>query len=151
TNNLFGMAQRFHEHCPPLLQPVTGAANAKELCFTLLDSDYKVGTAGTKAVGRSQTVQYFHASEVGFLPFAETHAAGVMQAVPNEPDTEIVLESTANGMGNFFHAHWQAAERGESEYEAIFIPWYWSDDYRAPIPEGFALSPDDAEYQEAYE
>jgi hypothetical protein len=25
---------------------------------------------------------------------------------------------------------WQAAERGEGEYIAIFVPWYWQDEYR---------------------
>ena len=31
TNNLFGMVERYHEHCPQLVKPSTGAANAKEL------------------------------------------------------------------------------------------------------------------------
>ena len=53
TDNLFDMANRFHEHCPNLVKPHTGAANAKELSFDRLDSGYSVGTAGAKAVGRS--------------------------------------------------------------------------------------------------
>jgi hypothetical protein len=97
TDNLFEMASRYHEHCPDLVKPSTGAANAKELHFDKLDSGYKVGTAGSKAVGRSQTLQYFHGSEIGYWPFAENHASGIMQAVPNEEGTEIILESTANG------------------------------------------------------
>jgi hypothetical protein len=50
---------------PELVKPSTGAANAKELNFDALDSGYKVGTAGTKGVGRSSTLQLFHGSEVG--------------------------------------------------------------------------------------
>jgi hypothetical protein len=38
TDNLFDMAQRFHEHCPALVRPHTGASNAKELAFDVLDS-----------------------------------------------------------------------------------------------------------------
>ena len=34
----------------------------------------------------------------------------MLQAIPNEPDTESILESTANGIGNFFHQTWQQAE-----------------------------------------
>lgn len=151
TENLFDIANRFHEHCPDLVKPRTGASNAKELDFDKLDSGYKVGTAGTKAVGRSQTVQLFHGSEVAFWPHAETHAAGVIQAVPDLPGTEIVLESTANGLGNFFHQKWQQAEAGASEYQAIFIPWYWQDEYQKPAPAGFRLDPDEVEYLEAYE
>ena len=150
TNNLFDMTQRYHENCNPLVKPSTGAANAKELFFDLLDSGYKVGTAGSKGVGRSQTIQYFHGSEVAFWPFAETHAAGVMQAIPNQPGTEIILESTANGIGNFFHQQWQAAERGEGDYIAIFVPWFWQEEYRKPCPDGFTLTDLEMEYQALY-
>ena len=38
TDNLFDMANRFHEHCPGLVKPHTGASNAKELDFDQLDS-----------------------------------------------------------------------------------------------------------------
>lgn len=150
TDNLFDMANRFHEHCPSPVKPHTGASNAKELDFDLLDSGYKVGTAGTKAVGRSQTVQLFHGSEVAFWPHASTHVAGVLQAVPDLPGTEIILESTANGIGNFFHQQWQEAESGISEYEAIFIPWYWQDEYIKPVNPDFVLTDEEIEYHEAY-
>lgn len=40
TNNLFGMVERYHEHCPALVKPATGAANAKELSFAKLESGY---------------------------------------------------------------------------------------------------------------
>jgi hypothetical protein len=150
TDNLFGMANRYHENCPALVKPHTGAANAKELDFDKLDSGYKVGTAGTKAVGRSQTIQLFHGSEVGFWPNAETHAAGVMQAIPDLPGTEMIGESTANGVGGFFHEQWQKAEAGLSEFQAIFIPWFWQDEYRKEIPDGFVLDAEEAEYAEAH-
>jgi hypothetical protein len=147
TDNLFDMANRYHEHCPPLVKPHTGASNAKELSFDILDSGYKVGTAGTKAVGRSQTLQLFHGSEVGFWPHADTHASGVLQAIPDMPGTEIVLESTANGMGNFFHQRWQQAEAGGDDYEAIFLPWFWDDGYRRPVSQDFSLDDEEIEYQ----
>src|SRR3546814_8040535 len=97
------------------------------------------------------TVQYFHGSEVAFWPFAADHAAVVIQAVPDIAGTEIILESTANGIGNYFHQQWQRAEAGQSEYQAIFIPWYWHDEYRSEVPESFALTEADLEYQEAYD
>lgn len=150
TDNLFEMTQRYHEHCPILVRPQTGAANAKELYFSKLDSSYKVGTAGTKGVGRSQTLQYFHGSEVAFWPNADTHAAGVMQAIPNEPDTEAILESTANGIGNYFHGMYQQAEAGDGDYQAVFVPWYWEPGYRRDPAEGFSLTPEEREYADFY-
>lgn len=150
TNNLFELAERYHENCPPQVKPSTGAANAKELYFDRLDSGYKVGTAGNKAVGRGSTVQLFHGSEVAFWPNAQAHAAGILQAIPDEPGTEAILESTANGVGNYFHQQWQAAEAGESEYIAIFVPWYWQPEYRKAVSEGLELTSEERAYQEAY-
>lgn len=150
TNNLFGMVERYHTHCPDLVKPATGAANAKELSFERLESGYAVGTAGAKAVGRSQTVQLFHGSEVAFWPNAKTHFAGVVQAIPDLPGTEIVLESTANGVGGEFHERWQQAEAGVGDYEAIFIPWFWQDEYRRPVPPDFHLDESEQEYLSAH-
>ena len=149
TQNLFEMVNRYHDHCPALVRPSTGAANAKELNFDQLDSGYKVGTAGTKGVGRSSTLQRFHGSEVGFWPHAETHAAGVLQAVPDEPGTEAIEESTANGVGNYFHKKWRDAENGASDYIAIFVPWFWQEEYRKASPD-FVPDEEEREYGELY-
>jgi hypothetical protein len=130
TTNLFEIVDRYQKNRPEHLRPSTGNANAKELYFDEIDSGYKVGTAGTKAVGRSSTIQLFHGSEVAFWPFADTHAAGILQAVPNADNTEIILESTANGIGNFFHQMWRDAEAGKNDYIAIFVPWFWQEEYR---------------------
>ena len=148
TNNLFGMVDRYHRHNP--LAPSTSAANAKELFFDILESGYAVGTAGAKAVGRSQTVQMFHGSEVAFWPNAATHFAGVVQAIPDLPGTEIVLESTANGVGGEFHERWQQAEAGIGDYEAIFIPWFWSPEYARAVPPGFVLDEEESKYHAVY-
>lgn len=137
TDNLFGMVVRYHEHSP--LKPHTGAANAKELLFDRLDSGYSVATAGQKAVGRSKTVQRFHGSEVAFWPNASEHFAGVMQAIPDLPGTEVVLESTANGVTGEFYERWQQAEAGVGDYIAIFSPWFWEVGYTRTPPEGFSL------------
>lgn len=151
TQNLFEIVSRYHEHCPDLVKPVTGAANAKELNFSLLDSGYKVGTAGTKGVGRSSTIQLFHGSEVAFWPNAEGHAAGVLQAVPDIPGTEVILESTANGLGNFFHQRWRDAEQGLGDYITIFVPWYWQEEYRTEPREEFRPTAEELEYAKAYQ
>lgn len=151
TNNLFELANRYHENCPALVKPSTSAANAKELHFKKLDSGYKVGTAGNKSVGRSSTVQFFHGSEVAFWPNAQQHAAGILQAIPDEAGTEIFKESTANGVGNYFHKEWQDAEAGKSDYIAIFVPWYWQDEYRKEVPPGFVLDAEENQYRESYE
>ncbi len=131
TKNLFSMAMRFYENLPEGFVPKADTANAKELYFKEFDSGYSVGTAGNKAVGRSQTIQLMHSSEVAFWAFAEEHSKGILQAISNEVGTEIILESTANGIGNYFHSRWLTAMTSQSEYQAIFLPWYWQDEYTA--------------------
>jgi hypothetical protein len=136
TDNLFGMAQRFYEHHPvPLGKPPLLRGNAKELRFAHNDCGYQVSTAGTKETGRSATFQLFHGSESAFWPNAEDHATGAFQTVGDAPGTEVIIESTAQGVGNFFYRTCQAALRNQSEFEAIFIPWFWADDYqRQDVP-----------------
>ena len=124
--------------------------NAKELHFEKLDSGYKVGTAGNKSVGRSQTIQYFHGSEVAFWMNAGEHTKGVMQAVPDGAGTEVILESTANGVGNYFHEQWKLAESGHSEFQAIFVPWFWQSEYKKKLPEDFELEPEEHKAQQYY-
>ncbi|MBU1002384.1 MAG: hypothetical protein KKE73_07655 [Proteobacteria bacterium] len=143
SRTLLAMTKRFHRNCPAAVRPVAGKDNERELAFPRLGSGYRVGTAGSRGTGRSMTVQYFHGSEVAFWPNAREHVAGVLQTVPDAPGSEVVFESTANGMGNFFHAGWQAAEAGESGYAAVFLPWYWQREYRTDVGDGFA--PDDEE------
>ena len=143
TKNLFNMAQRFYENLESGLVPKPDTANAKELYFKEIDSGYAVGTAGNKSVGRSQTIQLMHASEVAFWAFAEEHSKGILQAVSNEIGTEIIMESTANGIGNYFHQRWVSA-MGESEYQAIFLPWYWQDEYTYQT-EGMSLTDEEQE------
>lgn len=150
TDNLFGMAQRFYDLTPAELRPQVDRANAKEMSFQLLRSGYKVATAGSKATGRSGTAQLFHGSEVAFWPGADEHMAGIGQVVPDLPGTEIVLESTANGIGNSFHRMWQLAQRGESEYIAIFVPWFWQREYARPVCDDFTLDDSERGYAEAY-
>jgi len=150
TQNLFDMVNRYHDNCPPFVRPKTGAANAKELSFSELDSGYKVGTAGTKGTGRSSTIQLFHGSEVAFWPNAQSHASGVLQAVPDADGTEVILESTAKGVGNYFHQQWQDAERGDGDFIAIFVPWYWQDEYSKTPPENFSLTDEEMAYKATY-
>lgn len=150
TANLFAMAKRFYENCPEVVRPSIAASNAKELVFDRLDSGYKVSTAGSKGTGRSDTIQLFHGSEVAYWPNADTHVAGALQAVPDEPGTEVILESTSAGRKGLFYERCAAAMRGEGEYILVFIPWFWQREYRKALPDQFVATSDEVAYQAAY-
>lgn len=150
TNNLFDMTKRFHENCPQLVRPSIQASNSKELIFGDLDSGYKLGTAGNKGVGRSSTIQFLHGSETAYWPNAAEHAKGILQAVPDQAGTEIFFESTAKGVGNYFHEQWQLAESGKSDFIAVFLPWFWDEDYIRDCEEDFQRTEEEDELANLY-
>lgn len=150
TSNLFGMTRRYHDLCPDVLKPTTKANSGNKLEFERLQSEFSVATAGSAGTGRSATAQFFHGSEVAFWPNASDHMAGIGQIVPDAPGTEIILESTANGVGNLFHGMWQDAEAGLSEYLPVFVPWFWQDEYRKTPPQGWQPDSELADYKDAF-
>jgi len=151
TQTLFELVKRIHEHMPDEYRPETRAANANEMSFEGFNSGYRVGTAkNIHGAGRALTLQLFHGSEVAFWPHAEGHFAGVMKAVSLVPDTEIILESTANGIGGMFYDQWVLAERGQSDFIPIFLPWYIDPQNTRPLPTGWAPSLEEEDYQRQY-
>jgi hypothetical protein len=150
TDALFDMTKRYHDLVPDGLRQQTVASSAKELHFASIDSGFGVATAGSRAVGRGRTIQYFHGSEAAFWSNADEHMAGLGQAVPDEPGTEVVLETTGNGVGNPFHQRWHDAERGVGDYIAIFVPWFLESGYRTDAPSDFVLDNAEAEYATLY-
>lgn len=151
TSNLFSMTKRFYNNLPSVIQPIIDKNNASELDFKLLDSSYRVSTAGSQGVGRGSTIHLLHASEVAYWrDGSEEHIPGLLQAVSDSDGTEIILESTANGPNGVFYSMTQASLEGRSEFEVIFVPWFWQKEYRRTPPEDFKLTPDERGYAAAY-
>lgn len=149
TDSLYSMVKRYHENNP--LKVSTGATNAKELIFDKLDgAGYKTVTAGTQDVGRGNTAQLAHLSEFAFWQNAQLHMAGLGNTIADLPGTEIIIESTANGLGNAYHQMWQTAEAGQSDWIAIFVPWFLSPEYRAPVRTDFVLTESEEAVMRAY-
>lgn len=83
-------------------------------------------------------VSMVHFSEVGLYKstkntkpeqLIETVQGGVSYA----PNTYIFYESTARGVGNFFHYEYLRAKNHESDCEAFFSPWFDKEDDILPI------------------
>src|SRR3990172_5962652 len=150
TRNIYQIMRLFHDYCPFPVKPHIGHANSRELVFDRLDSGYHVGTAKSQGVGRSNTLQFFHGSEVAYWANAAEHVSGVMQAVPDLAGTEVILESTSAGAQGFFYDLCAAAQKERSEYRLIFIPWFWQPEYRKAPPAGFELTAEEKDYQKEF-
>ena len=148
TDSLYGMVKYFQQHNPLGLS--LGSTNAKELVFDLLGSGYRTATAGTQDVGRGSTSQYGHLSEFAYWPEGQKQLAGLGNTIADIPGTEIIIESTARGIGNAFHQLWQDAEAGKNDWLPVFLPWYIMPEYRAKPKPDLDLSLQDLEYQATY-
>lgn len=149
TRAIFGMTKRYSENLPPELFPQPDKKNDNTLMYDRLGSGYRVGTAGSAEIGRSMTNQYLHLSEYAFYKDSARISLGLLQTVAELDDTEIIKESTANGIDNDFYAEWQAAKNGQSRYQAIFVPWYWQDEYCIEDA-GFRPNEDETEWLERF-
>ena len=154
TTNLFNMSKLMLDNLPDELKPSVKNSNAKELIFdndtgTGLKSKIKCMTAGTSGVGRSDTFDNLHLSELAFWQGDVTATlTGLFQAVPNLPDTMIIIESTANGFEKFKEL-WDQAVNGENDYIPLFVAWYELPEYTMPYS-GFKLTQEEEELKKLY-
>lgn len=165
TANLFRMSKLFYEQLPPPIKPMLQASNAQELNFDKpsrdrserkgLKSRIRCATAGGSGQGRSYTLRNVHMSEFAFWPGdkLETYS-GIMQAVPDEPGTIVIVESTANGY-DMFKTLWDRAvaaqQAGDEEgFIPVFFPWYEMSEYRRPVPPGFELTDEERELKATF-
>lgn len=154
TTNLFNMSKLMLENLPEDMRPSVKKSNAQELIFdndtgTGLKSKIKCMTAGTSGVGRSDTFDNLHLSELAFWEGDVTATlTGLFQAVPNLPDTMIIIESTANGYEKFKEL-WDQAVNGESDFVPLFVAWHELPEYSIPYS-GFKLTPEEEELKELY-
>lgn len=154
TTNLFNMSKLMYNELPEAIKPDKKASNAKELVFnnkdgTGLNSKIKCMTAGGEGIGRSDTINNLHLSELAFWTGDKQETlTGLLQAVPNTPNTMIIIESTANGF-DYFKELWDKAVAGENDFTPIFIGWNELQEYRMPYT-GFELTKEEEELQKLY-
>lgn len=105
-------------------------------------SSIRIATARNVKSGRGRTLQALHATECAFWEDPETLMTGLRQTIPNKHGTIIVLESTANGVGNYFHQTWEDAVLGLNDYVPLFFPWIKHFEYMLPLTTINPIHPD---------
>ena len=130
SDALFDMSRNLIDNMDKELRPSLDKSNKKEIKFEHNDSGYRLYTAGSKEAGRGTTPTIAHLSEVAFWGYDKEILAGLFQGISQAEGTEVIMESTANGASGEFFRLYKAAERGESDYIAIFIPWYATSEYQ---------------------
>lgn len=154
TANLFEMSKLMYDQLPEAMKPEKKKSNAKELVFdkedgTGLKSKIKCFTAGGKGIGRSNTINKLHISELAFWTGDKKKTlVGLLQAVPNTPDTTVIIESTANGF-EYYKELWDDAVAGKNDFIPLFIGWNELQEYQMPYT-GFELTKEEKQLQKLY-
>lgn len=127
-------------------------SNAKELKFSNNNSQMIIETAGAKRAGQSFTFQRMHCSEIAYWSNAMQTFTSLNQTIPREPKTIQIIETTANGYGNYACDLWHNINQSDSGYIPVFIAWWEHEEYSMKIFDGeeFVLTTKERELREKY-
>src|SRR3954452_10937791 len=148
------MAELMYRHLPELPDeeltlkpPIANRRRLKEIRFGIPDrftrfnersfggghSSLLIDTAASFEAGRGHTFQSVHGSEVGFWPDLSRKLTALLNAIDNtDPDTLVLLESTANGH-NDFKKLWDQAQEGSNDFAPFFASWHEDERYQRPM------------------
>lgn len=155
SENILGMTKTYWEHYRFRQLLHVHSDSRYESSWKETGSSIKVATAGKKGsagVGRSKTTHFQHITEIAFWTDVENTMLSLNQTLPEVPMSACVIESTANGVGNWYHSEWEKAVAGETDYLPLFYPWWKHPEYRAshlrlPIKPLGKLSVEEAFYR----
>lgn len=128
---IFQMLKIYYQHSDPLFRPCQKNNNRNELYFANSDSKGEPGiesqvsidTADNKDLGAGSTLHVVHLSEFARYERINSDIQETMvtmkQAVPELPNTFVILETTAQGEG-YSKDYWYKQDNG---YTKFFIPW----------------------------
>lgn len=133
----------WEEETPPEFRPFERMSNTRvipgrECKVTVCSSENQESTRG-------QDCALAHLSEVAFWKDSPLHnpadlLRAVTSGIASMPLSFIAMESTANGVGNFFHREWMRANTpGASDKIPFFVPWHEIDINRTEVSDPDAL------------
>lgn len=94
---------------------------------------------------RGSDIVMAHLSEAAFWSDTPSHTPeGLIRSIYGSiallPLSMVVIESTANGTGGYFHREYLRAQHRDSDKESIFVPWYEIEMYSLPVSDYEALA-----------
>lgn len=97
-----------------------------------------VGSSENQEAVRGADYAMAHLSEVAFwndsaAKSPDKFIRAICGAIALAPLSLVVMESTANGVGNYFHQEWCRSKAGKSDKRAVMVPWYEIEIYRQAL------------------
>src|SRR5215469_11547364 len=120
TTRLLNRARFMATHMPADVRPpLMGQDSIRAMYFKETNSYFYIGTAGQKTFGHGDTISDLHLSEAARYEHPEQIRDGTFPAAEKG---EITIESTGDGMGNWFHQQAMLAREGNG-FKLFFFPW----------------------------
>jgi hypothetical protein len=110
------------EYLPFFLQPGTKALNKGSLEFSNNSRIIAAATSGSSIRGMSVNLLYL--DEFAFVERAAEFYTSTYPVVSSGKDTQIIITSTANGIGNMYHKLWEGAMQKTSEFRPFRVDWW---------------------------
>ncbi len=125
--------QLWDDDKPPRLKKVRDSSNICEI--TGRGCQITIASGNNQDAVRGGDYAMVHLSEAAFLPDTPSKKPSdliraMCGSVALVPLSLIVVESTANGVGNYFHREWLRCKKGLGDKRTVFIPWYEIEIYR---------------------
>jgi hypothetical protein len=135
---MFSLVARRHakEIASFTLKNFEGSSKNKVLAET--NSVISIGSMEKPENLRSANISLAHLSEIGFWKKTESKKPEdviqtIIGSVSHYPFTFICKESTAKGVGNYFHNSWIAAKNSKSTDIPVFVGWFEIKMYQMPL------------------
>ena len=157
TQKVFSMAKLFQEKIPDDIKLETEYSSRNEIVYSSPHrSSFLLQTAGKDVLGRGGLTHYLHCTEFAFWQKAKEQFGGAAQEVPDDPETIIAIESTANGVGGAFYDMYDQAvtdwrnTKDLNNYLPIFLPWFIFPAYSKSPPKGFETDAEENEIRDEF-
>ena len=142
STTVFRKAKFFHKWLPSTEVKPLDHDNTKALQWSEPHGSRFEVQVATGNLGRGNTLQLFHASELAFWDDAATSFQSAIDTMPKDaPGSAVIIESTANGDSGEFYIRWKKAvqhKRKHSKDLNCFLPLFYSwldhEEYQMDLP-----------------
>ena len=110
------------ENLPFFLQPGTKALNKGSIEFSNNSKIIAAATSGSSIRGLSINLLFL--DEFAFIDDDARFYTSTYPVVSAGKDTQIIICSTANGIGNVYHKLWEGASQSTNEFKPFRIDWW---------------------------
>ena len=110
------------ENLPFFLQPGCKALNKGSIEFSNNSKILASATSGSSIRGLSINLLFL--DEFAFVENDAQFYTSTYPVVSAGKDTQIVITSTANGIGNIYHKLWEGASQGTNEFKPFRVDWW---------------------------